>query len=64
VEDDEELQNLNTEEEEQLIASLEAHRKVLTRGARANNRSATLDASPTMLRIQQEVGLFCTQLLG
>ncbi|KAF6742159.1 hypothetical protein DFP72DRAFT_860966 [Ephemerocybe angulata] len=55
IEEDEEMQDLTPEQEEEYIQKLEEHRTLKQRGARANNKAATLDATAVMARVHEEV---------
>jgi hypothetical protein len=57
MKDDEELKNLTTEMEAELIADLKEHRETQKRGARASNRAAALDYQGTIKHIHQEVSI-------
>ena len=51
----EDMQNLNSDDEEKFLEMLKDSRKVKTQGARANNKAAALDASAVMASMQAEV---------
>lgn len=55
VKEDLENNPLTQEQEEQALQQVLDNRKLERRGARANNRAATLDANTTIARIQDEV---------
>ena len=57
MKDDEELKNLSTEKEAELMADLKEHRDAQKRGAHASNRAAALDYQGTIKHIHQEVGI-------
>ena len=55
--DDEELKNLSSEREAELIADLKEHRATQKQGARASNRAAALDYQGTIKHVHQEVSI-------
>ena len=55
--EDEELKNLSTEREAELIADLKEYRAAQKQGARASNRAAALDYQGKIKHIHQEVSI-------
>ncbi|RXW12151.1 hypothetical protein EST38_g13701 [Candolleomyces aberdarensis] len=55
LDEDEDLQNLDSEQEAELIEELLAHRNSKKRGARANNKAAASDATAVGTAIHQEI---------
>ena len=55
--EDEELKNLSTEREAELIADLKEYRETQKRGARASNRAAALNYQGTIKHVHQEVSI-------
>ncbi|PPR06279.1 hypothetical protein CVT24_000812 [Panaeolus cyanescens] len=55
VKEDERLENLSIEEEKALLGALSENRDVRKKGARIDNKAATLDVANTFQRIDQEL---------